>query len=429
MQPAVFSSVRTNLASLPRSISPHIASPTSPSSIRSLSPSRTSHLRSRSSSPSPRRFASVLAYHATPPPEGYGRSKRTGQEDQPNHQHTEGSRDENPSSDAVKNLEESWRRFELEASSQTSPTLAFSNSSFNSPHYSRPSSPLSRKPYRELIECNSFKSSKLNESTMAPKDKPTATNRSKDGQDQISVSESSTTAVKDAPEGAPHHIVGAASGLSSGPSSAPQERLSTATASAHQSNRGYSSTFLASSEARHILNLPSLLGQSPSDISSILPLVESSGPSSGGHHQPLPTVAQPTHRSQLLSNLDAKAEATAEAMTKRYAAKNLNMTETEAHRMVQVMAAEIVALHEERQQMQAKLEQARQEMLEAAQLLRMRAAESEMQDMSEEGRGRRVGEVESFSSGHGQEADEEEKQREAQRAMYAKDEWLGEHQE
>ncbi|KAF9316891.1 hypothetical protein BG003_001421 [Podila horticola] len=139
-------------------------------------------------------------------------------------------------------------------------------------------------------------------------------------------------------------------------------------------------------------------------------------------------MAQPTYRSQLLSNLDAKAEATAEAMTKRYAAKNLNMTETEAHRMVQVMATEIVALHEERQQMQAKLEQARQEMLEAAQLLRMRAAESEMQDMSDEGRRRRVGEVESFSSGHGQEEDEE-KQREAQRAMYAKDEWRGGHQE
>ncbi|KAG0037675.1 hypothetical protein BGZ82_002080 [Podila clonocystis] len=425
MQSAVFSSVRTNLASLPRSISPHIASPTSPSSIRSLSPSRTSHLRSRSSSPSPRRFASVLAYHATPPPEGYGRSKRDGQEDQLNHHYTSGSRDESPSSDAVKNLEESWRRFELEANSQTSPTLAFSNSSFNTPNHSRPSSPLSRKPYRELIECSSFKSSKLNESTMVPKDKPNATNGSKDGQDQVPISEKSTTAVKDTPGGATHHIVGAASG----PSSATQERLSTATGSAHQSNRGYSSTFLASSEARHILNLPSLLGQDPGDISRILPLAESSDPSSGGHHQPLPTMAQPSHRSQLLSNLDAKAEATAEAMTKRYAAKNLNMTETEAHRMVQVMAAEIVALHHERQQMHAKLEKARQEMLEAAQLLRMRAAESEMQDMSEEGRRQQVSEVESLSSGHGREEDEEEKQREAQQAMYAKDEWRGGHQE
>ncbi|KAF8982188.1 hypothetical protein BGZ52_002086, partial [Haplosporangium bisporale] len=212
----------------------------------------------------------------------------------------------------------------------------------------------------------------------------------------------------------------------SGPSSAPQERLSTATGSAH-SNRGYSSTFLASTEARHILNLPSLLGQDPSDISSILPLV-ATGPSSGGHHQPQPTMAQPTLHSQMLLNLDAKAEATAEAMTKRYEAKNLNMTETEAHRMVQVMAAEIVALHQERQQMQAKLEQARLEMLEAAQLLRMRAAESEMQDMSEEGRRRRVGEAESLSSGR-QDEDEEEKQREAQRAMYAKDEWRGDHQD
>ncbi|KAF9204892.1 hypothetical protein CPC16_006888 [Podila verticillata] len=427
MQPAVFSSVRTNLANLPRSISPHIASPTSPSSIRSLSPSR--NLRSRSSSPSPRRFASVLAYNAAPSPEGNGRSKRSQEaEQQHNHQDTSGSRDQSPGSDVVKNLEESWRRFELEANSQSSPTLGFSNSAFSTPHHSRPSSPLSRKPYRELIECNSFKSSKLNESTMAPKDKegakqvaPSATSRSKDGQDQVSISEKSTTAGKGTPEGGIHAV-----GAASGPSSAPQERLSTATGSAH-SNRGYSSTFLASTEARHILNLPSLLGQDPSDISSILPLV-ATGPSSGGHHQPQPTMAQPTLHSQMLLNLDAKAEATAEAMTKRYEAKNLNMTETEAHRMVQVMAAEIVALHQERQQMQAKLEQARLEMLEAAQLLRMRAAESEMQDMSEEGRRRRVGEAESLSSGR-QDEDEEEKQREAQRAMYAKDEWRGDHQD
>ncbi|KAF9982829.1 hypothetical protein BGZ75_005697 [Mortierella antarctica] len=77
--------------------------------------------------------------------------------------------------------------------------------------------------------------------------------------------------------------------------------------------------------------------------------------------------------SPLLSSLDAKAESTAKAMTKRYAAKNLNMTETEAHRMVQVMAAEIVALHEEREAMLQKMQLAKEEMLEAARLLRMKA--------------------------------------------------------
>ncbi|KAG0380442.1 hypothetical protein BGX24_008228 [Mortierella sp. AD032] len=151
--------------------------------------------------------------------------------------------------------------------------------------------------------------------------------------------------------------------------------------------------------------------------------------------------------SALISKLNAKADSTAEAMTKRYAAKNLNMTETEAHRMVQLMAAEIVALHEERAVMVKKMEQAKQEMLEAARLLRMKAADSEapeeLQDMSEEGRWRRRSLASGSGTGGGvrlnvrenenevggrvekrQNSKEEEEEEDArQRRMYDRDEW------
>ncbi|KAF9911554.1 hypothetical protein EC991_003018 [Linnemannia zychae] len=162
------------------------------------------------------------------------------------------------------------------------------------------------------------------------------------------------------------------------------------------------SAFLASNEARHILDLPSLLGQEPGRISQVLampiplqPKPHSSRPASlisTGDDSSMNDEDEASG-SALISKLNAKAESTAEAMTKRYAAKNLNMTETEAHRMVQVMAAEIVALHEERAVMLKKMDQAKQEMLEAARLLRMKAAVSEapeeLQDMSTEGRRRR----------------------------------------
>ncbi|KAF9110905.1 hypothetical protein BGX30_007832, partial [Mortierella sp. GBA39] len=205
--------------------------------------------------------------------------------------------------------------------------------------------------------------------------------------------------------------------------------------------------FLASNEARHILDLPSLLGQEPDRISQVLampiplqPKPRSSRPSSlastgNGESSNTEEADDNASGSALISKLNAKAETTAEAMTKRYAAKNLNMTETDAHRMVQVMAAEIVALHEERAAMVKKMEQAKQEMLEAAQLLRMKAAEAEapeeLQDMSTEGRRRR-----SLASGSGvrlsvrdddetsttrKEAESSEEDR--QRNMYDRDEW------
>ncbi|KAF9121875.1 hypothetical protein BGW39_010199 [Mortierella sp. 14UC] len=146
-----------------------------------------------------------------------------------------------------------------------------------------------------------------------------------------------------------------------------------------------------------------------------------------------------TSGSTLISKLNAKAESTAEAMTKRYAAKNLNMTETEAHRMVQVMAAEIVALHEERAVMVKKMEQAKQDMLEAARLLRMKAAASEaseeLQDMSAEGRRRHSlgggsgGEGDVRMAVHESQGGEEEESSEdvRQRRMYDRDEWRGKH--
>ncbi|KAG0295451.1 hypothetical protein BGZ96_011727 [Linnemannia gamsii] len=185
--------------------------------------------------------------------------------------------------------------------------------------------------------------------------------------------------------------------------------------------------FLASSEARHILDLPSLLGQEPDRISQVLampiplqpkPRSSSSLSSTGGNGESSSSSNlnnkdeednDSTLGSELISKLNAKAETTAEAMTKRYAAKNLNMTETEAHRMVQVMAAEIVALHEERAVMAKKMEQAKQDMLEAARLLRMKAAE--------------LGDhYESRMTGEGKKAGESSEE-DRQRSMYDRDEW------
>ncbi|KAG0317453.1 hypothetical protein BGZ97_005379 [Linnemannia gamsii] len=221
-----------------------------------------------------------------------------------------------------------------------------------------------------------------------------------------------------------------------------------------QQQKQVQNAFLASNEARHILDLPSLMGQEPDKISQVLampiplqPKPRSSRPASlsstGGDDE----FSSSTHKNKdqvdndntpgsvLISKLNAKAETTAEAMTKRYAAKNLNMTETEAHRMVQVMAAEIVALHEERAVMTKKMEQAKQDMLEAARLLRMKAVESEapeeLQDMSAEGRRRRSHASggarlsvhdESRMRAEGRKEDESSEE-ERQRSMYDRDEW------
>ncbi|KAG0333309.1 hypothetical protein BG004_000892, partial [Podila humilis] len=181
--------------------------------------------------------------------------------------------------------------------------------------------------------------------------------------------------------------------------------------------------FLATREARYILNLPSFLGLDPSDMSSILPMTEYN------HDQSRLKFAnsEETQRSRLLSELDAKADATAEALTEQHSVKNLDMTETEAHRMVQVMASEIVALHNEREQMQARLQQAKEEMLKAAQLLRMQATviESGMLDLSVEGRKTRSGLSQRWQlldQNDEEDEDEEDQQREAQRNIYGKDE-------
>ncbi|KAF9181318.1 hypothetical protein BGZ51_001760 [Haplosporangium sp. Z 767] len=165
-------------------------------------------------------------------------------------------------------------------------------------------------------------------------------------------------------------------------------------------------TFLASAEARHILDMPSLLGKDPNMIPDVLAMpipvqprrskAARSSSSSSAAAVATSSGTNTTPGSQLISELDAKAESAAKAMTKRYAAKNLNMTETEAHRMVQIMAAEIVTLHEERDVMLQKMEKAKREMLEAAKLLRMKvnaekSSVEEFQDMSAEDKGQLSG--------------------------------------
>ncbi|KAI8606321.1 hypothetical protein EDD21DRAFT_410273 [Dissophora ornata] len=507
MQPSLFSNVRTNLSHLPRSISPHLTSPTSPaspsSSIRSLSPSRhSSQLRSRSASPSPRRFASVLAYHATPPPDGYGKRNKAAAADQQQQQQLkpqqlEGEefdketlrasrsdnnrdREESPSHIAFRNLEESWKRFELEsATSSSSPVLTSpsnSNSTLGSPILraaSPSSSPLSRPPYKELIECASLnnegrvqtgdetatatppRETTAGTATSEFKGTPSApvnTKNSKPGDIDHGRTEAMTASPssKNKPSNsetsfsAPSSFSTSASSPSSSstlkPLTATASPSATKTASEYFKHaatpHGYTTTFLASDEARLILDLPSLLGKDPNMISEVLatPIpVQPTRPGIGRTSSTTISAAKSAagagssdQTSQLISELDAKAETTAKAMTKRYAAKNLNMTETEAHRMVQLMAAEIVTLHEEREVMLQKMEKAKQEMLEAARLLRMKAAatqtsateEEEMKDMSslssDDSRRQKMQEMEE---------EEEEERRMYNASLYDRDEW------
>ncbi|KAF9966771.1 hypothetical protein BGZ70_001315 [Mortierella alpina] len=458
MQPALFSNVRTNLSHLPRSISPHLASPTSPasasasSSIRSLSPSRHSsspQLRSRSSSPTPRRFASVLAYHPSPPPDSNHSShkrraasassenlprslSREQESNEPGdrlYQKGSDDRDESPSRIAVRNLEESWRRFELEASASPSPSSSPSLVSTQGTFGSSSPSPLSKPLYRELIECTSLKDTSEvqgKQSQEGDKKKNTQEDMDASGRGQFDPLSSSTaqrenngarkidrtdtstdadtsmdtsmdtsintntdteTGVETETAGTRHKERRASTAEQSlpnpsSPQSAPSSSIPSATAAAvyehyNQLPQDQKSSFLASSEARLILDLPSLLGEDPNMISDVLAMpvpLQSSQPL-----RPSSSTSSP-----LLSELDAKAESTAKAMTKRYAARNLNMTETEAHRMVQVMAAEIVALHEEREVMLQKMQVAKEEMLEAARLLRIQA------DVSMDGQEREV---------------------------------------
>ncbi|KAF9148804.1 hypothetical protein BG015_009450 [Linnemannia schmuckeri] len=537
MQPALYN-VRSNLAQLPRSISPHLSpsssSSSASSSIRSLSPSRHSspHLRSRSASPSPRRFASVLAYHAILPSGGYGKQRSISADQQLQGQESErGSREHNrdsvtresrerqesPSQIAVRNLEESWKRFELD-SGPSSPSLLSSSPTFvdSSPLSPRPSSPspLSKPPYRELIECTFFKDTKVlapaaeNESeprgggvktsaagddgggggtaatgggksaVLKSESSNKTNNNTHDADHQIdngrrrttntaaTTATPSTTTEATAPvAAAPAASSTLLSSSSPAPISSSSANKGTAAVTATPSDNSIliqqqqhhqeqvQNAFLASNEVRHILDLPSLLGQEPDRISQVLampiplqPKPRSSRSSSLASIGNSKSSTSTTHNnnndedddntsgSALISKLNAKAESTAEAMTKRYAAKNLNMTETEAHRMVQVMAAEIVALHEERAVMVKKMELAKQEMLEAARLLRMKAAEAEapeeLQGMSAEGQlrpspasGSDGGVRLSVHDETRAEKETESSEEERQRSMYDRDEW------
>ncbi|KAF9174730.1 hypothetical protein BGX21_000814 [Mortierella sp. AD011] len=474
MQPALYSNVRNNLSNLPRSISPHLGSPVSSSSaspIRSLSPSHhNTQLRPRSSSPTPRRFASVLAFHATPPPESYGKRRAASgdqvsqqQQQQQQQQRSEyeehgvgNSRDRgntdkdgSPGRTAFKNLEDNWKKFELD-STVTSPPPVTSNSTLGS-SLSRPASPLSKPaspmppsklPYRELIECDSLNqaqsggaeeaaaSSSLNSDDSNGLSAPLGETKNRDHTSQLDHTKSMTESQSKPSD---PEVSASSNSLPPKPKEEAAATTTTVTAAAaanyhSQHTQGFGNTFLASNEARHILDLPSLLGKDPNMIPEVLAM-------------PVPLQAKHTSRevpssgsdnganANMLSKLNAKAEATAQAMTKRHATKKLNITETEAHRMVRMMAEEIVALHKEREVMTQKLELAKHEMLEAAKLLRAKAAMAE----AAENAGKEMQDMSSSSSSSSaesrplkqerQEREEEEERQRQNASLYDKDEW------
>ncbi|GJJ71677.1 hypothetical protein EMPS_04027 [Entomortierella parvispora] len=468
MQSSAFlNNVRSTASQIPRAISPHLVSPTSPvssasSSIRSISPSRHSfQIRSRSASPSPRRFASVLAYHATP----IASPKQHQEESSPeqphpsnlsDHNRDERNRDESPSRIAVRNLEESWRRFELDAAA--SPSLS-SSSSFGSPGTQSPArvgspSPLSRPPYKELIECRSLEGSvsedensttrgtarlskEGQEETLDPKSRMAKQRPAANRLNGQSISAEPNVDNKKRADQQQDRIPAAAKTVDTRGGRTKESRATKQVVSdalyleQQQSRHGFSSTFLASSEARHILDLPSLLGQDPSRISDVLPLTMPHQP----QPRPLSThTSSSSSTSHLLKDLSAQADATAEAMTERFAAKNLNMTETEAHRMVQILANEVVSLHEEAAKMRAQMDEARRDMLEAARLLRLKAEseqqEHESREMQEYSSSSGPVNADTFVSGekeprNRQDEEEHEKQERARVAAssYNKDEW------
>ena len=330
---------------------------------------------------------------------------------------TNQDRDESPSRIAFRNLEESWKRFELESTaSPPTPTAGLPAPRAVSPS----SSSLSRPPYRELIECASLnestaKNNRVKEAAVL-QDEANApacgtTPVAKDSSNQTSDNNldshsscgdtSSKTESSSSSSLSPTKLASEAASTESTSSRAPAISYKSASDFFQQqqhldlSHKGPKSTFLATEEARHILDLPSLLGKDPNMIPDVLAMpTPLHAPHRSNKDRPASapltaTEGQPdgeqendssSSRAKLISELDSKAEATAKAMTERYSAKNLNMTETEAHRMVQLMAAEIVALHEQREAMLQKMEQAKQEMMEAARLLRMRAAETQIND-------------------------------------------------
>ncbi|KAG0043821.1 hypothetical protein BGZ83_010998 [Gryganskiella cystojenkinii] len=508
MQSSFFNNVRSTASQIPRAISPHLTSPTSSSSasIRSLSPSRHSYIRSRSASPSPRRFASVLAYHATPPPESHNKNKakvNNSSDDSSEHNTLSSSsdhfrgrdgsngnsnsnralRDDSPSRIAVRNLEESWRRFELETASSAaaSPPLS-STSSFGSPTLSSSSSsptsglqsparvgspsPLSRQPvYKELIECESLSEKKEAAATAATteesstassrtassgthgKNKSTTTthNDIKTKHDPATVTTSSSSPLVAANSSRTNksdftksrHTTPLSAATSENPNADREQQPHSGKNSSHDHDYhkgGYRSAFLASSEARHILDLPSLLGQDPNRISDVLPMAHGylqqphDHHSHHHHHHPTPSSSSTTTsssalQSKLLTDLGVKADKTAEEMTERYSAKNINMTETEAHRMVHILANEVVALHAEAEKMRAQIDQARQDMLEAARLLRMKAAREEQVSKEMQEYSSHTAEDDVQMTKRQQREDEERTERERLRSAYDKDEW------
>ncbi|KAF9086981.1 hypothetical protein BGX27_003036 [Mortierella sp. AM989] len=423
-------------------------------------------LRSRSSSPTSRRFASVLAYHPTP--EGYSKQKAASgeqlfqEESEADNSRGDSDIDNSPSRIAFRNLEESWKRFELD--SAASPPLT-SNPTPGST-LSRPGSPLSRSvsplppsrlPYRELIECASRSSESKEvasvESNGLSVNEVETKNRDQPGQQGHTKSLTGSLTKSD-----PEESVSSSQSLSSKPTIAATAGSSTTRTAVNypQHPPQPSNTFLTSNEARHILDLPSLLGRDPSMIPEVLAMpvplqptrsstenVSSNSPIDANANTSTSDDGQTSSAaSHSFSDMNTKAETAAQAMTKRYAAKNLNMTETEAHRMVQMMAAEIVALHEEREVMIQKMEQAKREMLGAARLLRMKATMAEasensgkeMQDLSSENRVQQNhGSNDIFSETEmirrqvreEKERDEEEDRQRQTASLYDRDEWKG----
>lgn len=443
----------------------------------------------------------MLAYHATPPfSDGHGK-RGAGLEDEHQHQHrrlddepfdpassrsreplrrcnhngvkANQDRDESPSRIAFRNLEESWKRFELESTASAPSTCATTGLSVSGASSS--SSLLTRPPYRELIECASLRETTAKDggdketelqdeadaavvaSGTTPVTKDSHSNKASDSNldlhsqgDTNSKPESPSsllTATKLLPEATSTESMQA--GVSATGSESASDFLQPPPP--QSSHLGHTTSFLATEEARHILDLPSLLGKDPNMIPDALaipiPLHAShrSNKEQTASELAAATEGEPDAQennndsptAKLISELDTKAEAAARAMTERYSARNLNMSETDAHRMVQLMAAEIVALHEQREVMLQQMEQAKQDMMEAAQLLRLKAEESHtgtngnqeglIRDTAQfEGNEHRLSEDKTQHHdchGEAKEQDQEEERRSLNASLYDKDEW------
>lgn len=401
----------------------------------------------------------MLAYHATP----IASPKQQQQDESPEQPHHSSlsdlgrdgrNRDESPSRIAVRNLEESWRRFELDAAAtpSLSASSSFGSSGTQSPARVGSPSPLSKPPYKELVECRSLEESvsedensttrggtsrlshegqeTLDPKSRMAKQRPTANRLNGQSISEPKVDNKKGRADQQDPIPAAKTVDASGGDTKDGGRATKHEVSDALHFEQQQPPHGFSSTFLASSEARHILDLPSLLGQDPNRISDVLPLTMSHQP----QPRPLSTHTPSSSSSKMLADLNAQADATAEAMTERFAAKNLNMTETEAHRMVQILANEVVSLHEEAAKMRAQMDEARRDMLEAARLLRLKAeseqrehGSKEMQEYSSSS-GRVNAATSAPAKGEQRSRQEEEEKERMERlsiaaSSYNKDEW------